>query len=64
MYRRKRQVIFFIKLKVLFLLQKSNKNNTFSNPELGVWFRVILTDGDTVLANTIPSTEKIPVELV
>jgi hypothetical protein len=43
-------------------LNRIDLHSIFANPELGVWFRVILTDGDTVLANTIPSTEKIPVE--
>ena len=36
--------------------------NVFAQPELGAWFRVNMSENDTILAETMPSTENIPTE--
>ena len=43
-------------------LSKIDLHSVFAQPELGAWFRVNLTDNNEVLAQAMPSTEKIPTE--
>jgi hypothetical protein len=43
-------------------LAKIDLHSVFAQPELGAWFRVNLTNTDEVLAEAMPSTEKIPHE--
>ena len=43
-------------------LSKIDLHSVFANPELGVWFRVNLSNTDAVFAEAMPSTEKIPQE--
>ena len=43
-------------------LSKIDLHGVFANPELGAWFKVNLTDTNEVLAEAMPSTEKIPTE--
>ena len=43
-------------------LSKIDLHSVFAQPELGAWFRVNLTDKNEVLAQAMPSTEKIPTE--
>ncbi len=43
-------------------LGKIDLHSVFATPELGVWFRVKLTDTDEIIAEIIPSTESIPPE--
>ena len=43
-------------------LSKIDLYSVFAQPELGVWFRVILTNNDEFASEAIPSTEKIPNE--
>ena len=43
-------------------LGKIDLHSVFAKPELGAWFRVHLTDKNEVLAEAMPSTEKIPTE--
>ena len=41
-------------------LSKIDLLSVFAKPELGAWFRVNLSNTDEVLAEAMPSTEKIP----
>lgn len=43
-------------------LSKIDLYSVFTQPELGSWFRVHLTENEEVLAEIVPSNEKIPAE--
>ena len=43
-------------------LSKIDLYSVFAQPELGVWFRVNLTNNDVFASEAMPSTEKIPIE--
>ncbi|MBB3837576.1 hypothetical protein FHS57_001573 [Runella defluvii] len=43
-------------------LSKIDLYSVFAQPELDAWFRVNLTDKNEILAQAMPSTEKIPTE--